>query len=135
MKISVAAFTLLLGGLIPANASELTLACHVTTQRNSPDPRFLKVDRVTIDVERQKIEIAASSTNDYWTYSNKEYNEKLDWVDKLVIHRFKDEVILASGIRASAIFSMIYQPRERKLNFGSKNDKEDWSISYNCRRI
>ena len=135
MRIFLLAFAILVGGLIKADALEIKLACHSTEQRNLVDVRFINIDRIIIDVEKQKIDMVSSSNNDDWTYTNKPYNDGLDWVEKIVIHQFKDGIIMASGLRFSAAYNMIYEPKLGKLDFASKTHKEDWSVSFKCRKI
>jgi hypothetical protein len=129
---SITAFLVL--SCLQANASELILACYPASSSTSFE-RFLKVDRIKIDMNEQKIHMVASSTGDSWKYENAAYNHTLDWFDKILMHRFKDGVIMASGIRAKATYSFSYQPAKGKLFFAFIDEQNLGSISFSCRPI
>ena len=130
--VSMATFVIMVS--LQANASELNLACHPSSS-STPYESFLRVDRILIDTNQQKIEMTASSTGDYWRYENGIHNDKLDWFDKIAMYRFKDGVIMAAGIRAKATYSFSYQPNLNKLVFSLIDEQKSGSIIYNCRQI
>ncbi len=134
MRVAVSTTIFLALSCLQANASEINLACHPASS-STPYEQFLRVDRIKIDIAKQKIQMAASSTGDFWKYESGNYNEQLDWFDKISMYRFKDGVIMASGIRAKATYSFSYQPAKRKLFFILIDEKDFGSIVFNCRQI
>ena len=88
-----------------------------------------------LDTDKKTIKLSATSKNDSWTYENRPYDEKIDFVDQIVISSFKEGFILAAGIRAQTIFGFNYQPKAGTLAYTFTISGKPGNVMFGCRKI